>query len=132
MDIETLRDYCLAKVGVTESFPFDADTLVLKVMGKMFALTGLDEVEVFKVNLKCDPEKSLDLRERYEDITPGWHMNKITGAYHMNKTHWNTVMLNGRLSRALICEMVDDSYNLVRAGLKKTEREILDGLSGGN
>lgn len=121
MDIETLRDYCISKVGVTESFPFDADTLVLKVMGKMFALMPLEHGN--QIVLKCNPDKAIELREEWEEIT---------GAYHMNKTHWNTVMLNGRLSRALICEMVDDSYNLVRAGLKKTEREILDGLSGGN
>jgi len=85
MDIEQFRTYCLQQKGVTEEFPFDEVTLVMKVMGKMFALTGLDS-ERFTVNLKCDPDYALELREQYEEIIPGWHMNK---------SHWNTVDFEG-------------------------------------
>ncbi len=81
MDIETFHAYCMAKPGVEETFPFNETTLVFKVMNKMFALTGLDNDE-FKVNLKCDPDRAVELRELHPDIQPGWHMNKH---------HWNTV-----------------------------------------
>ena len=83
MNIEEYREYCISKKGVTEEFPFDDVTLVFKVMGKAFALCGLDEIDP-RVNLKCDPERAIELREEYEDIIPGWHMNK---------KHWNTVSI---------------------------------------
>jgi predicted DNA-binding protein (MmcQ/YjbR family) len=114
MDIEFLRDYCLSKPGATESFPFDAETLVLKVMGKMFALIPLEHGD--QIALKCDPARALELREEWEEIT---------GAYHMNKTHWNTVRTNGRLNSQLIRELIDHSYALVVASLKKSDREAL-------
>jgi predicted DNA-binding protein (MmcQ/YjbR family) len=119
MNLETLREYCLGKAGVTESFPFDSETLVLKVMGKMFALMPLEHGD--QIALKCDPVRANELREEWEEIT---------GAYHMNKTHWNTVKLNGRLSGQLIRELVDHSYELVVAGLKKADREALGRVSG--
>jgi len=109
MNIEAFRTYCLNKKAVTESFPFDETTLVFKVANKMFALTGLDNTE-FKVNLKCDPERALDLREEYPCIKPG---------YHMNKKLWNTVAPQGCLSQELFFELVDHSYNLVVDGLSK-------------
>ena len=114
MNIESFRAYCLAKPGVTESFPFSEDALVFKVEGKMFALTNVDLFE--SINLKCDPEKAIDLRERYAAVIPG---------YHMNKKHWNTVKVDGSLSDALLKEWIDDSYNLVVAGLSKNRREAL-------
>lgn len=100
---------------VTEEFPFDETTLVFKVMGKMFALTGLDETE-FKVNLKCDPERSVELREEYESIIAG---------FHMNKKHWNTVKPDGSLSNELFKELIDHSYDLVVKGLPKKMRDQL-------
>ena len=116
MNIEEFRDYCLSKKGVTESFPFDEVTLVFKVMGKMFALIGLDNNPA-KANLKCDPEKSIELREEYPDfIIPG---------YHMNKKHWNTVEIEGNLPRELVIELIDHSYDLVVKGLtKKLQSEL--------
>lgn len=109
MNIEALRNYCLQKKAVTESFPFDKTTLVFKVANKMFALTGLDNPE-FKVNLKCDPERSLDLREEYPCIQPG---------YHMNKKLWNTVAPQGCLTSELFFELVDYSYNIIVKNLPK-------------
>ena len=112
MDIESYRDYCISKPYVTEEFPFDANTLVFKVLGKMFALTN---VEVFaSVNLKCDPETAMELRENYTAVIPG---------YHMNKKHWNTVMMDGRVPDELIKEWTDNSYQLVVDKLPKKERE---------
>src|SRR6056297_3210657 len=108
MDIETLRNYCISKKGVTEGLPFGPDTLVFKVMGKMFVLASLDAIPL-SVNLKCDPEKAISLREEYE--------NNILPGYHMNKQHWNTVVLDGHLKPDFIFQLVDDSYNLVEAGL---------------
>ena len=102
MDIEFFRNHCLAKIAVTEEFPFDHETLVFKVAGKMFALTDLDSFE--SINLKCDPDKAINLREQYDAILPG---------YHMNKKHWNTVIVDGRLSKKQLCKMLDDSYKLV-------------------
>ncbi len=116
MNIEEFRDYCLSKKGVEETFPFDEVTLVFKVMGKMFALTGLEHEE-FKVNLKCDPEKALEYREEYEDILPGWHMSK---------KHWNTVHFERSLETGFLIELIDHSYDLVVAKLKKSDREILE------
>lgn len=118
MDIETFRDYCLSKKGTTESFPFDEVTLVFKVMNKMFALTGLDN-EIATANLKCDPERAIELREEYGDIQPG---------YHMSKKHWNTVTLEGELTDGMIIELIDHSYNLVVAKLKKADKEVLRNL----
>jgi len=118
MHIEEFRDYCLAKKGVEETFPFGEQTLVFKVMGKMFALTGLEN-EVFKVNLKCDPERSIELREEYEDIQPGWHMSK---------KHWNTVVFEGELEEKMLLELVDHSYDLVVQSLKKKDRDFLKNL----
>ena len=114
MNVEEVRQICIAKRGVTEGFPFDEVTLVLKVGGKIFALLSLDREP--SVNLKCDPEKAIDLRERYEDIIPG---------YHMNKKHWNTVMLERNLQDSLIAEMINHSYDLVLASLPlKVQEEV--------
>jgi len=115
MHIEAFRAYCLAKKGVEETFPFGETTLVFKVMGKIFALTGLDEEE-FRVNLKCDPARAIELREQYADIRPGWHMNK---------KHWNTVIFEGTLEDAFLQELIDHSYNLVVKSLRKKDREAL-------
>ncbi len=117
MNIEDFRDYCLRKKGVEETFPFDNVTLVFKVMGKMFALTGLDQ-EVFTVNLKCDPGRALELREHYPQIIPG---------YHMNKKHWNTVQFEDGLPDSLLRELIDHSYELVVASLTKKKQAELDG-----
>lgn len=115
MHIEELREYCLSKPGVTEGFPFGADALVFKVMGKMFAVSGLDRIPP-QINLKSEPEKAIALREEYDGrILPGWHMNKV---------HWNTVHIT-ELPAALVIELVDDSYNLVVASLtKKLQAEL--------
>ncbi len=112
MNIEELREYCLSKKGVTELFPFDEVTLVFKVGDKMFALTNLDGEPT--VNLKCDPERAIELREQHSSIIPG---------YHMNKTHWNTVIMDGSVSDKLIYELIEHSYNLVFESLPKIKRE---------
>lgn len=114
MDIEAFRLYCLAKKGVTEELPFGPDTLVFKVMGKIFALTGLDE-ETFKVNLKCDPERAISLREEHSFIVAG---------YHMNKKYWNTVNFE-RASSVLAQNLIDHSYQLVVDGLTKKQKAEL-------
>lgn len=118
MDIESFREYCIAKKGVTEEFPFDEVTLVFKVMGKMFALTGL-EADPFYVNLKCDPEKAEELREQYASVKPG---------YHMSKKHWNSVYPHsGEFSKAEFCEWIDHSYDLVVKSLtKKLQQELAE------
>lgn len=113
MNIEEFRDYCLTKIHVTESFPFDKETLVFKVAGKMFALAGLEHHPA-TVSLKCDPEKALELREEHEEIMPGYHMNKML---------WNSVIIDGNLSHKLIRELIDDSYRLVIKGLTKKQRK---------
>lgn len=114
MNIEQLRDYCLAKSGATEGFPFGEDTLVFKVGGKMFLLTGLNSANSF--NVKCDPELAIELRERHPEVKPG---------YHMNKKLWNTVYMDGTLSNKQLLQMIDHSYNLVFSGLpKKIKAEI--------
>ncbi len=118
MNIEFFRDYCISKKGVTEEFPFGEDTLVFKVMGKMFAATNITK-EVFRVNLKCDPERSIQLREEYEDIIPG---------FHMNKKHWNTIYLERDLPSKLKTELIDHSYDLVVASLRKADKESLKNL----
>jgi predicted DNA-binding protein (MmcQ/YjbR family) len=109
MNAELFRAYCLKKPAVTESFPFDQTTLVFKVANKMFALTGLETAE-FSVNLKCDPERAIELREEFDCIKPG---------YHMNKLHWNTVTPQACLTHNQFFELVDHSYNLVVASLTK-------------
>jgi predicted DNA-binding protein (MmcQ/YjbR family) len=109
MDIESLREYCLSKPGAEESFPFGPDTLVFKVNGKLFLLTGLDE-EVLSFNVKCDPEKAIELREEYSCVKPG---------YHMNKKHWNTIVVDGSVSSKILKEWIDHSYGLVSK--KKTK-----------
>lgn len=115
MDIEAYRNYCLAKKGVTEEFPFDAHTLVYKVMGKMFSLADIDTFQ--SINLKCIPEKALQLREAYEEVTPG---------YHMNKKHWNTVRTDGSVSDNLLYQWIDDSYKLVADKLSSADRIWLE------
>lgn len=116
MQIDQLRDYCIRKKGVTEHFPFDDVTLVFKVMGKMFALVGLNHWEQgeTKINLKCDPDWAEELRGSYDGIQPGWHMSK---------THWNTVTLNEDVSDAFAFELIDHSYEQVIAGLPKKVQE---------
>lgn len=112
MDIEAFRNICLSLPDVTEELPFGPSTLVYKVKGKMFALT---DIELFaSINLKCDPEIAVDLRERYAAVQPG---------YHMNKRHWNTVVMDNSISDRLIREWILNSYALVRAGLPKSQRE---------
>ncbi|MFP4366304.1 MAG: MmcQ/YjbR family DNA-binding protein [Bacteroidales bacterium] len=115
MDIEQLREYCLSKKAVSEEFPFDDVTLVFKVMGKIFALVGLDGD--LSVNLKCDPAKALELRERYPAVQPG---------YHMNKKHWNTVYIDGSMKDDLIRRLIDHSYDMVVAGLSYRLRDRLN------
>ena len=120
MNIEQLRDYCLAKSGVTESFPFDENTLVFKVGGKMFLLTDL--VDVLSMNVKCDPEMAVELRERYAEVTPG---------YHMNKKYCNTVLLKGDIPDHLLLEWIDHSYQLVFDALPlKIKQEIKNSEPG--
>jgi len=111
MNIEEFREYCLAKPGVTEEMPFGPDTLVFKVGGKIFALTDINTFA--SINLKCEPIKALQLREEFAAIQPG---------YHMNKKHWNTVLVNGQIRYSLLLELIDHSYNLVYAGLSKSEK----------
>lgn len=113
MDIETFRNYCLSKKQVTESFPFDTETLVFKVAGKMFALAGLENKPT-TANLKCGPARAVELRETHPEITPGYHMNKI---------HWNTVNIEGNLTNEFIKTLIDDSYNLIIGGLPKNKRQ---------
>jgi predicted DNA-binding protein (MmcQ/YjbR family) len=109
MDLEEFREYCLRKPNAGESTPFGEDVLVFKVGGKIFALASLDDIPP-RVNLKCDPERALDLRDRYEDVRPG---------YHMNKKHWNTVELAGRIPERELRGMIDHSYELVATRLPK-------------
>ena len=116
MNIEEFRNYCISKKGVTESFPFDEKTLVFKVMGKMFALTGL-EYNPAQANLKCDTERSIELREAYDGL--------INPGYHMSKVHWNTVELEKNIPHELILELIDHSYDLVVNSLtKKLQAEL--------
>ena len=118
MNIQQFFEFCLSKKGVTEHFPFDEDTLVFKVGGKIFALSSLSNWEkgIPAINLKCDPERVEELRANFDDIQPG---------YHMNKTHWNTVTLNGDVSDKLVQELIDHSYDLVFKSLtKKVQTEL--------
>jgi len=111
VNIEEIRDYCLTKPGVTEDMPFGEDTLVFRVGEKLFLLTSLSQGDRF--NVKCDPERAIELREQHTEIQPG---------YHMNKKHWNTVYTNGDLNRRQICDMIDHSYDLVLKSLPKNIR----------
>lgn len=116
MNIEELYEYCIKKPGTTAEYPFDEYTLVFKVMGKMYALCGTKEYS--GINLKCDPEKAIELREEYPEVEPG---------YHMSKKHWNTVRIDGNLSPDFIAEMIDSSYSLVVSGLtKKLKAELAE------
>lgn len=115
MNLEQIRAHCLAKPGVEESFPFDAETLAMKVGGKLFLLTHIDQP--VSINLKCDPELAIELREKFDTILPG---------YHMNKKHWNTVMLQGRYGPKEIISWIDHSYNLVFNALPKKIRIEFD------
>lgn len=107
MNIEEYRDFCLRLKGVSESFPFGDDTLVMKVKNKVFSLASLDP---FSFNVKCDPENALELRERYPDVLPG---------YHMNKRHWNTIEISGTIPDDKLKQWIRDSYDLVVASLPK-------------
>jgi predicted DNA-binding protein (MmcQ/YjbR family) len=114
MDIIDLRTFCLSLSGSTEDTPFDEDTLVFRVHGKIFALTSISKNDA--VNLKCDPELSVELREKYNAVVPG---------FHMNKTHWNTVIFNLDLNDHELMKLVQHSYELIRASLPKKIRDEL-------
>jgi predicted DNA-binding protein (MmcQ/YjbR family) len=114
MNAESFRAHCLSKSGTTEGTPFGPDNIVFKVQGKMFALLALDEVPA-RVNLKCDPDLALELRDRYEQVEPG---------YHMNKKHWNTVVLDGVIPEREVRKMIDHSYELVAQSLPKAKRKL--------
>src|SRR5215831_7122077 len=114
MNLEQFREYCLRKPCANESTPFGPDVLVFKVSAKMFALAVLDEVPT-RVNLKCDPDLALELRDRYEQVTPG---------YHMNKKHWNTVEIESGIPDAELRKMIDHSYELVIKRLPKPKVKI--------
>ncbi len=118
MNIEEIRDYCLSKSGVTEGFPFNDTALVFKVAGKMFALLDLSEDER-GISLKCDPELAIELRERHTEVTPAWHFNK---------KHWNTVLINCSILDSLIFSRIDHSYELVVQGLSQKKRMELKNL----
>jgi predicted DNA-binding protein (MmcQ/YjbR family) len=117
MDLPEAIDCCLRLKGAEETTPFGPDVLVYKVAGKMFALAGIRN-EVPEMNLKCDPDRALELRDRYEGIKPG---------YHMSKKHWNTLSVDGSVPGALVREMIQESYDLVVAGLTRKQRELLEG-----
>jgi predicted DNA-binding protein (MmcQ/YjbR family) len=119
MNIEELREYCIAKKGITEEFPFDESTLVFKVMGKMFALVPLERVPS-QANLKCESERAIELREEYDGI--------VTPAYHMSKIHWNTLYLENLPSK-LITELIDHSYDLVVSKFTKKLKAAYDALA---
>lgn len=123
MNIEELREYCLSLKGATESLPFGDVALVLKVQGKMFALIPLESTIAIgsetQITLKCDPERAIALREEYSAIVPAWHFNK---------KHWNTVVINPTISHEFLCELIRHSYDLVVAKLPKNLREELEEL----
>ena len=118
MNLEKLREYLTAKKGTTEELPFGPTALVFKVMGKMYALVAWQE-EPLRINLKCEPEHAMALRAMFDAVIPG---------YHMNKDHWNTVILDGSLNPKTIFQMIDDSYSLVVKGLKKSDQKKLEQL----
>jgi len=115
MNVEAISQYCLSKKGAVEDFPFDEETLVFKVGGKMFALIPLEKIPL-QINLKCDPEKAIELREQYEDVMPGWHMSK---------KYWNTIILEGNVRWGELKDWIDHSYDEVFRGLKNRERDKL-------
>jgi predicted DNA-binding protein (MmcQ/YjbR family) len=117
MNIEDLREYCLSKKGVTEDLPFGDDTLVFRLMNKIFVLANLEGD--LQINLKCDPARAIELREEYPAIIPG---------YHMNKQHWNTLIMDGSLNRKLVFSLIDHSYDLIFDGLPKGKKEELKTL----
>ena len=117
MDFEFVRQHCLKRAGVTETFPFGEETPVYKVMSKIFLIANLDYP--VSINLKCDPELAVELRERYDSVTPG---------YHMNKMHWNTVVLDNSIPDGLVVEWIDHSYEIVVTKLKKSEKEELKNI----
>lgn len=117
MNIEKFREYCLSFNGVTEGYPFNEDTLVFKVMGKMFAMTDVENFS--RINLKCDPVKAAMLRDLYPEVEPG---------YHMNKRHWNMVDPKGNLDDVLIKEWIEDSYNLVVENLPRKDQKKLEAM----
>lgn len=112
MNIEEFRDYCLSKIGSSEDTPFGPDTLVFRVLGKIFILTSLDEVEL-RANMKCEPNYGIELREKYDFVLPG---------YHMNKLHWNTILIE-KAGTALTKKLIDHSYEQVIKGFTKKEKE---------
>lgn len=114
MDIESIREHCIAKAFVTETFPFGGDTLVFKALDKIFLLIGLENPDRF--NVKCDPERSQELRAEYPEVQPGFHMNKV---------HWNTIFINGRLTDQQIIKLIDHSYELVVKSLTKSKQAKL-------
>lgn len=115
MDIETLRNHCVTKKGVTEEFPFDSETLVFKVSGKAFVLANIENFD--GINVKCNPDKAIQLREEFDAVIPG---------FHMNKKHWNTLVMDDSLSDKFILDQVDHSYQLVIDGLPlKTRKHLL-------
>lgn len=115
MDLETIREHALGLGAVTEDFPFDQDTLAFRVGEKIFLLASLEKVPA-AFNAKCDPEKAIELRERYQAIQPG---------YHMNKKHWNTITLDGTVPRELVLELVEHSWSLVASSLPKRKQKEL-------
>ena len=121
MNLQDVYSYCMAKKAVTDHFPFDEDTLVFKVGGKIFCMTSLQEWENNRpsLNLKGDPEQNEELREQYASVRPG---------YHSNKMHWNTVDCNGDVSDKRVLQMVDQSYNLVYNGLTKKLKQAISDL----
>lgn len=118
MNVLQYRNFCIALPGTTEEFPFDENTLVFKVMGKIFTICDVDEFE--SINLKCDPLKAIELREMYPAVNPG---------YHMNKKHWNTVEMDGSLPDDIIEEWILESYDLVVKGLTKSQKTELQKLT---
>ena len=119
MNIEELRAYCLSKPFVEETFPFDEETLVFKVMGKMFLLTGING-KPLHINVKCNPEKAIELREKYTYVLPG---------YHMNKQHWNTIICESTTNKKLLKQWIDDSYGLIVESLPKKAKIQMAGSS---
>jgi len=117
MDIESLRDYCLSKPAVEETLPFGPDILVYKVGGKIFLITSLS-AESFRFSVKCDPEKVIELRERYDCVQPG---------YHLNKKHWNTIIVDGTVSNSMLKEWINDSYDLIVNSLPAKTRDQVRG-----
>ncbi|WP_438962209.1 MmcQ/YjbR family DNA-binding protein [Nonlabens sp.] len=122
MHIDELRDYCMSKKGVTEEFPFDEVTLVFKVMGKMFCLAGLDRWERGEpaVNLKCDPEKAIKLREEFDGT--------VIGGFHSNKKHWNTIFTDQAMDTPELKKWIDHSYDLVVTKLTRAQKDALKNL----